>query len=81
DGPDQTSPQLGQFSGSSLQEAISSTSNHILLRFHSDFSTSGFFVLHYYGELRSLPAASCFQLHHRLLTRHLRDELRVIGCV
>lgn len=50
DGPDQTSPQLGQFSGSSPQEAVSSMSNHILLKFHSDFSTSGFFVLRYHGE-------------------------------
>ncbi|XP_058232392.1 CUB and sushi domain-containing protein 3 isoform X1 [Hemibagrus wyckioides] len=49
DGPDQTSPQLGQFSGSSLQEAVSSTSNHVLLKFHSDFSTSGFFILHYHA--------------------------------
>ncbi|KAL0171305.1 hypothetical protein M9458_031616, partial [Cirrhinus mrigala] len=48
DGPDQTSPQIGQFSGSSPQEAVSSTSNHILLKFHSDFSTSGFFVLRYH---------------------------------
>uniref|UniRef100_A0A8B9KNH1 CUB and Sushi multiple domains 3a n=1 Tax=Astyanax mexicanus TaxID=7994 RepID=A0A8B9KNH1_ASTMX len=47
DGPDQASPQIGQFSGSSAQEAISSTSNHVLLKFHSDFSTSGFFVLRY----------------------------------
>ncbi|KTG40098.1 hypothetical protein cypCar_00017639, partial [Cyprinus carpio] len=49
DGPDQTSPQIGQFSGSSPQEAVSSTSNHILLKFHSDFSTSGFFVLRYHA--------------------------------
>ncbi|TSK20132.1 CUB and sushi domain-containing protein 3 [Bagarius yarrelli] len=49
DGPDQTSPQLGQFSGSSVQDAVSSTSNHILLKFHSDFSTSGFFVMHYHA--------------------------------
>ncbi|XP_050987326.1 CUB and sushi domain-containing protein 3 isoform X1 [Labeo rohita] len=49
DGPDQTSPQISQFSGSSPQEAVSSTSNHILLKFHSDFSTSGFFVLRYHA--------------------------------
>ncbi|XP_016429682.1 CUB and sushi domain-containing protein 3-like [Sinocyclocheilus rhinocerous] len=49
DGPDQTSPQIGQFSGSSPQEAVSSTSNHILLKFHSDFSTSGFFLLRYHA--------------------------------
>ncbi|XP_072548530.1 CUB and sushi domain-containing protein 3 isoform X2 [Salminus brasiliensis] len=49
DGPDQASPQIGQFSGSSAQEAVSSTSNHVLLKFHSDFSTSGFFVLRYHA--------------------------------
>ncbi|TRY64582.1 hypothetical protein DNTS_003137, partial [Danionella cerebrum] len=50
DGPDQASPQIGQFSGNQQQEAVSSTSNHILLKFHSDFSTSGFFVLRYHGN-------------------------------
>ncbi|XP_076868457.1 CUB and sushi domain-containing protein 3 isoform X4 [Brachyhypopomus gauderio] len=49
DGPDQASPQIGQFSGSSAQEAVSSTSNHVLIKFHSDFSTSGFFVLRYHA--------------------------------
>ncbi|XP_041962329.1 CUB and sushi domain-containing protein 3 isoform X2 [Alosa sapidissima] len=53
DGPDQGSPQIGQFSGSSTQEAVHSTSNHILIKFHSDFSTSGFFVLtHHAYQLR-----------------------------
>ncbi|KAM9805514.1 CUB and sushi domain-containing protein 3-like [Syngnathus typhle] len=54
DGPDQTSPQIGQFSGSSVQEGVSTTANQILIKFHSDFSTSGFFVLNYYAyQLRT----------------------------
>uniref|UniRef100_A0A671XBF2 CUB and Sushi multiple domains 3 n=1 Tax=Sparus aurata TaxID=8175 RepID=A0A671XBF2_SPAAU len=54
DGPDQGSPQIGQFSGSSVQEGVSTTANQILIKFHSDFSTSGFFVLHYYAyQLRT----------------------------
>ncbi|MED6246055.1 CUB and sushi domain-containing protein 3, partial [Ataeniobius toweri] len=54
DGPDQTSPQIGQFSGTSVQEGVSSTANHVLIKFHSDFSTSGFFELHYYAyQLRT----------------------------
>uniref|UniRef100_A0A8D3D5H9 CUB and Sushi multiple domains 3a n=1 Tax=Scophthalmus maximus TaxID=52904 RepID=A0A8D3D5H9_SCOMX len=54
DGPDQASPQIGQFSGSSVQEGVSTTANQILIKFHSDFSTSGFFVLHYYAyQLRT----------------------------
>lgn len=51
DGPDQASPQIGQFSGSSTQEGVSTTANQILIKFHSDFSTSGFFVLRYHGNL------------------------------
>uniref|UniRef100_A0A673CP60 CUB and Sushi multiple domains 3a n=1 Tax=Sphaeramia orbicularis TaxID=375764 RepID=A0A673CP60_9TELE len=43
DGPDQASPQIGQFSGNSVQEGVSTTANQILIKFHSDFSTSGFF--------------------------------------
>uniref|UniRef100_A0A3Q2YTB4 CUB and Sushi multiple domains 3 n=1 Tax=Hippocampus comes TaxID=109280 RepID=A0A3Q2YTB4_HIPCM len=63
DGPDQTSPQIGQFSGSSAQDSISTTANQILIKFHSDFSTSGFFVLNYYAyQLRTcqppLPVAN-----------------------
>uniref|UniRef100_A0A8C5DPG5 CUB and sushi domain-containing protein 3-like n=1 Tax=Gouania willdenowi TaxID=441366 RepID=A0A8C5DPG5_GOUWI len=54
DGPDQTSPQIGQFSGSSVQDGLSTTANQILIKFHSDFSTSGFFELHYYAyQLRT----------------------------
>ncbi|KAF3691668.1 CUB and sushi domain-containing protein 3 CUB and sushi multiple domains protein 3 [Channa argus] len=54
DGPDQASPQIGQFSGSSVQDGVSTTANQILIKFHSDFSTSGFFVLHYYAyQLRT----------------------------
>uniref|UniRef100_A0A665U3Y9 CUB and Sushi multiple domains 3a n=1 Tax=Echeneis naucrates TaxID=173247 RepID=A0A665U3Y9_ECHNA len=54
DGPDQASPQIGQFSGNSVQEGVSTTANQILIKFHSDFSTSGFFVLHYYAyQLRT----------------------------
>uniref|UniRef100_A0A668ASR4 CUB and Sushi multiple domains 3 n=1 Tax=Myripristis murdjan TaxID=586833 RepID=A0A668ASR4_9TELE len=54
DGPDQASPQIGQFSGSSAQEGVSTTANQILIKFHSDFSTSGFFVLRYHAyQLRT----------------------------
>lgn len=54
DGPDQASPQIGLFSGTSVQDGVSTTANQILIKFHSDFSTSGFFVLHYYGKLGQL---------------------------
>ncbi|KAF3840051.1 hypothetical protein F7725_018768 [Dissostichus mawsoni] len=54
DGPDQASPQIGQFSGNSVQEGVSTTANQVLIKFHSDFSTSGFFVLKYYAyQLRA----------------------------
>ncbi|KAG2464901.1 CSMD1 protein, partial [Polypterus senegalus] len=48
DGPDQSSPQIGQFSGNTALESVYSTSNQILIKFHSDFTTSGFFVLSYH---------------------------------
>ncbi|KAM6968265.1 CUB and sushi domain-containing protein 3-like [Aplochiton taeniatus] len=49
DGPDQSSPLIGQFSGSSAQEGTCTTANQILIKFHSDFSTSGFFALRYHA--------------------------------
>ncbi|EMP25344.1 CUB and sushi domain-containing protein 3 [Chelonia mydas] len=49
DGPDQSSPQIGQFSGNTALESVYSTSNQILIKFHSDFTTSGFFVLSYHA--------------------------------
>lgn len=50
DGPDQSSPQIGQFSGNTALESVYSTSNIILIKFHSDFSGAGFFVLSYHGK-------------------------------
>ncbi|KAI4811495.1 hypothetical protein KUCAC02_014399, partial [Chaenocephalus aceratus] len=38
DGPDQASPQIGQFSGNSVQEGVSTTANQVLIKFHSDFT-------------------------------------------
>ncbi|XP_075438529.1 CUB and sushi domain-containing protein 3 isoform X5 [Ascaphus truei] len=49
DGPDQSSPQIGQFSGNTALESVYSTSNQVLIKFHSDFTTSGFFVLSYHA--------------------------------
>ncbi|XP_061670636.1 CUB and sushi domain-containing protein 3 isoform X2 [Syngnathoides biaculeatus] len=49
DGPDQSSPQIGQFSGNTALESVYSTSNVILVKFHSDFSGAGFFVLSYHA--------------------------------
>lgn len=67
DGPDQASPQIGQFSGNSVQEGVSTTANQILIKFHSDFSTSGFFVLHYYG-IFSFNAKIKSSLHAAVMT-------------
>lgn len=50
DGPDQNSPQLGVFSGNTALETAFSSSNQVLLKFHSDFSTGGFFVLNFHGQ-------------------------------
>ncbi|KAJ3598124.1 hypothetical protein NHX12_001638, partial [Muraenolepis orangiensis] len=67
DGPDQASPQIGQFSGSSAQEGVSTTANLILIKFHSDFSTSGFFVLRYHDLLyvRQMLRTTDLELFYR----------------
>ncbi|XP_063297188.1 CUB and sushi domain-containing protein 1 [Pelobates fuscus] len=49
DGPDENSPQLGVFSGNTALETAYSTSHQVLLKFHSDFSTGGFFVLNFHA--------------------------------
>ncbi|KAK2094003.1 CUB and sushi domain-containing protein 1, partial [Saguinus oedipus] len=48
DGPDQNSPQLGVFSGNTALETAYSSTNQVLLKFHSDFSNGGFFVLNFH---------------------------------
>ncbi|KAM4694506.1 CUB and sushi domain-containing protein 1 [Discoglossus pictus] len=60
DGADQNSPQLGVFSGNTALETAYSSTNQVLLKFHSDFSTGGFFVLnfHAYPLKKCQPPAS-----------------------
>ncbi|XP_027021418.2 CUB and sushi domain-containing protein 1 isoform X3 [Tachysurus fulvidraco] len=49
DGPEQSNPQLGIFSGNTALESAYSSFNQVLIKFHSDFSTSGFFVLNFHA--------------------------------
>ncbi|XP_068442403.1 CUB and sushi domain-containing protein 1a isoform X2 [Clinocottus analis] len=57
DGPDTSSPQLGVFSGNTALESAYSTSPKVLIRFHSDFSTGGFFILNFHAyRLKKCPA-------------------------
>eukprot|EP00062_Callorhinchus_milii_P009370 gi/632953198/ref/XP_007892273.1/ PREDICTED: CUB and sushi domain-containing protein 1 [Callorhinchus milii] len=49
DGPDQNAPQLGVFSGNTALESAYSSTNQVLIKFHSDFSTAGFFVLNFHA--------------------------------
>ncbi|XP_037549410.1 CUB and sushi domain-containing protein 1 [Nematolebias whitei] len=56
DGSDTSSPQLGVFSGNTALESAYSTSPHVLIRFHSDFSTGGFFILNFHAyRLKRCP--------------------------
>ncbi|XP_053315605.1 CUB and sushi domain-containing protein 1 [Spea bombifrons] len=56
DGADQNSPQLGVFSGNTALETAYSSSHQVLLKFHSDFSTGGFFVLNFHAyPLKKCP--------------------------
>ncbi|KAM4836887.1 CUB and sushi domain-containing protein 1 [Thomomys bottae] len=57
DGPDQNAPQLGVFSGNTALETAYSSTNQVLLKFHSDFSNGGFFVLNFHAfQLKRCPA-------------------------
>ncbi|MBN3320802.1 CSMD1 protein, partial [Atractosteus spatula] len=57
DGPEENYPQLGVFSGNTALESAYSSFNQVLIRFHSDFSTSGFFVLNFHAyRLKKCPA-------------------------
>ncbi|XP_075058584.1 CUB and sushi domain-containing protein 1 [Mixophyes fleayi] len=49
DGVDQNSPHLGVFSGNTALETAYSSSNQVLIKFHSDFSTGGLFVLNFHA--------------------------------
>ncbi|XP_041439963.1 CUB and sushi domain-containing protein 2 isoform X1 [Xenopus laevis] len=49
DGPDQTDPQLGVFTRTSTKRFGLSSSNQVLLQFHSDAANGGIFALYFYG--------------------------------
>ncbi|MEQ2241891.1 CUB and sushi domain-containing protein 1, partial [Ilyodon furcidens] len=56
DGPDASSPQLGVFSGNTALESAYSSTSKVLIRFHSDFSTGGFFILNFHAyRLKKCP--------------------------
>ncbi|XP_066534535.1 CUB and sushi domain-containing protein 1a [Hoplias malabaricus] len=56
DGPEPSYPQLGIFSGNTALESAYSSFNQILIKFHSDFSNSGFFVLNFHAyRLKKCP--------------------------
>ncbi|XP_075853394.1 CUB and sushi domain-containing protein 1 isoform X2 [Microcebus murinus] len=56
DGPDQSAPQLGVFSGNTALETAYSSASQVLLKFHSDFSNGGFFVLNFHAfQLKKCP--------------------------
>uniref|UniRef100_A0A8C3UBV4 CUB and Sushi multiple domains 2 n=1 Tax=Catharus ustulatus TaxID=91951 RepID=A0A8C3UBV4_CATUS len=45
DGPQQTAPQLGVFTGNSAKKSAESSSNQVLLKFHSDGANGGIFAI------------------------------------
>ncbi|XP_061452290.1 CUB and sushi domain-containing protein 2 isoform X5 [Rhineura floridana] len=49
DGPQQTAPQLGVFTGNSAKKATQSTSNQVLLKFYSDAANGGLFAIYFYA--------------------------------
>ncbi|CAH2222352.1 Hypothetical predicted protein [Pelobates cultripes] len=49
DGPRQADPQLGVFTSNSQKRFALSSSNQVLLHFHSDAANGGIFALYFYG--------------------------------
>ncbi|XP_067329772.1 CUB and sushi domain-containing protein 2 isoform X5 [Anolis sagrei] len=49
DGPQQTAPQLGVFTGNSAKKATQSSSNQVLLKFYSDAANGGLFAISFYA--------------------------------
>uniref|UniRef100_A0A452HNN1 Uncharacterized protein n=1 Tax=Gopherus agassizii TaxID=38772 RepID=A0A452HNN1_9SAUR len=49
DGPQQTAPQLGMFTGNSVKKSAQSSSNQILMKFHSDATNGGIFAIYFYA--------------------------------
>ncbi|RXM30192.1 CUB and sushi domain-containing protein 3 [Acipenser ruthenus] len=78
DGADQNSPQIGQFSGNTALDSVYSTSNQDLIKFHSDFTTGGFFVLSYHAY----PLRVCQAPHEVLNAEVLTDdnEFEIVLC-
>lgn len=50
DGPQQTAPQLGVFTGNSAKKSAQSSSNQVLMKFHSDAANGGIFAIYFYGQ-------------------------------
>lgn len=59
DGPQQTAPQLGVFTGNSAKKSAQSSSNQVLMKFHSDAANGGIFAIYFYGLYCSL-STTCF---------------------
>lgn len=59
DGPQQTAPQLGVFTGNSAKKSAQSSSNQVLMKFHSDAANGGIFAIYFYGLYRLL-SNTCF---------------------
>ncbi|KAJ7417297.1 hypothetical protein BTVI_33368 [Pitangus sulphuratus] len=49
DGPQQTAPQLGVFTGNSAKKSAQSSSNQVLMKFHSDGANGGIFAIYFYA--------------------------------
>lgn len=66
DGPQQTAPQLGVFTGNSAKKSAQSSSNQVLMKFHSDAANGGIFAVYFYG-LYCFLSSTCFIPVHEVL--------------
>ncbi|XP_069079880.1 CUB and sushi domain-containing protein 2 [Pleurodeles waltl] len=49
DGPLQTAPQLGVFSGNAVKKSVQSSTHQVLIRFQSDAANGGLFAIYFYA--------------------------------
>ncbi|XP_044280900.1 CUB and sushi domain-containing protein 2-like [Varanus komodoensis] len=70
DGPQQTAPQLGVFTGNSAKKATQSSSNQVLLKFVSDAANGGIFAIYFYAYQLSRCQPPTMVPHAEIITEN-----------
>ncbi|XP_029427966.1 CUB and sushi domain-containing protein 2 isoform X2 [Rhinatrema bivittatum] len=78
DGPQQTAPQLGVFTGSSSMKTAQSSSNQVLLKFHSDAANGGLFAIYFYAYQLSKCQPPTSVPNAEILTGN--EDFKIVQC-